>query len=131
FHPRHRHHRARHVLVAAANADDAVHALPHHSDLDRVGDDLARYQRIFHSFGAHADAVGHRRETEDLRLRAGCGQRRHRAVDQRLDPGIAGIHRAVAVGHADDRLVEIAIGETYGTEHRSVWRAGDSLRDDA
>ncbi len=58
-------------------------------------------------------------------------ERRHRAVDQRLDAGVARIHRAVAVGDADDRLVEIGIAETDGAQHRAVGRAGDALGDDA
>ena len=38
---RHRHHRAGHVLVAAADADDAVHALTVDRDFDRVGNHFA------------------------------------------------------------------------------------------
>ena len=58
-------------------------------------------------------------------------QRRHRAVDQRLDAGIAGIHRAVAVGHADDRLLEIAVAEADGAQHRAIRRACDALCDES
>ena len=56
---------------------------------------------------------------------------RHRAIDQRLDAGVARIHRAVAVGDADDRLLEIAVAEADGAQHRAVGRAGDALRDQA
>src|SRR6476620_11077908 len=42
---------------------------------------------------------------------APASERRHRAIDQRLDAGVARIHRAVAVGDADDRLLEVGIAE--------------------
>ena len=58
-------------------------------------------------------------------------ERGHRAVDQRLDAGVARIHRRVAVGHADDRLVEVAVAEADGAQHRAVGRAGDALRDES
>ena len=52
-----------------------------------------------------------------LRHRPLSDQRGHRAVDQRLDPRVARIHRAVTVGHADDRLLEIAVAEADGAQH--------------
>ena len=58
-------------------------------------------------------------------------QRVHRAVDERLDAGIARIHRRVPVGHADDRLLEIAVAEADGAQHRAVGRAGDAVGDQA
>ena len=45
-------------------------------------------------------------------------------------PALHGIHRAVAVGDADDRLVEIAVAESDGAQHRAIGRAGDALRDE-
>ena len=59
-----------------------------------------------------------------------ASQRRHRAVDQRLDAGVARIHGRMAVGDADDRLVEIAVAEADGAQHRAVGRAGDALGDE-
>src|SRR6185312_13452397 len=56
-HARHRHYAARHVLVAAADHQHAVHRLAVDAGLDRIGDHLARYQRVLHGLGAHADAV--------------------------------------------------------------------------
>ena len=59
----------------------------------------------------------------------GLAQRVHGAVDQRLDAGIAGIHVGMAVGHADDRLLEIAILEVDRAQHRAVGRAGHARGD--
>ena len=67
---------------------------------------------------------------EHLRHRARLLERGHRAVDERLDAGVARIHRAVAVGDADDRLLEIAVAETDGAQHGAVGRAGDALSDE-
>jgi Ca-activated chloride channel family protein len=50
-------------------------------------------------------------------------------AQQRLDACIAGVHRRVAIRHAHDRLVEIAVAEADGAQHRAVGRAGDALRD--
>ena len=130
-HARHRHRAGRHVLVAAADDEHAVHALAVHAGLDRVGDHLARDERVLHPLGAHADAVGDGRHAEHLRHRAGRLERGHRAVDQRLDAGVARVHRRVAVRHADDGLVEVAVGEADGAEHRAVGRPGDAVRDEA
>ena len=51
-----------------------------------------------------------------------------RAVDERLDAGVARVHGRVAVGDADDGLVEIAVAETDRAQHRAVGRARDALR---
>jgi hypothetical protein len=43
------HHAARHVLVAAADDEHAVHPLPADAGLDAVGDHLARHQAVLHA----------------------------------------------------------------------------------
>ena len=57
-----------------------------------------------------------------------CFERRHRAVDERLDAGVARVHGRVAVGDADDRLLEIAVAEADRAQHRAVGRARDAVR---
>jgi hypothetical protein len=129
-HSRERDGTRRHVLVAAADDEHAIHALAVHRRLDRVGDHFARHERVFHALGAHADPVGDGGHAEHLRHRAGFLQRQHRPVDQGLDARVAGIHSAVAVRNAYDRLVEVAVAETDGAQHRAIRRAGDALRDE-
>ena len=51
------HHAARHILVAAAHGNQAVHSLAEDHGFDGISDDLAAHQRRLHAFGAHADAV--------------------------------------------------------------------------
>ena len=57
--PAHGHQAAGHVLVAAGERDVGVVPLGAHHRLDRVGDQVARLQRVAHALGAHRDAVGH------------------------------------------------------------------------
>jgi hypothetical protein len=71
------HHAAGHVLVAAADGDEAVEILAGDDGLDGVGDDLAGDQGVLHALGAHGDAVGDGDGVEDDALAAG-------AVDARL-----------------------------------------------
>ena len=53
----HAHHAARHVFVATADHQHAVHPLTLHASLDAVTDDFATDQRILHAFGAHGHAI--------------------------------------------------------------------------
>ena len=64
-------------------------------------------------------------------IAAGLLERGHRRVGQRLQAGVAGRDRRVAVGDADHRLVEVAVLVADGAQHRAVGRARDALGDDA
>jgi hypothetical protein len=55
----------------------------------------------------------------------------NRTVDQRLDAGIAWIHRRMQIEHAYDRLVPVAIFEVDGTELSPSWRASVTIGDNA
>jgi hypothetical protein len=103
----HAHQAAGHVLVAAADHQHAVHPLALHAGLDAVGDHFAAHQRVLHAFGAHGHAVGDGRRAEDLRIAAGFLDAGDRRVGQLLQAAVAGRDGAVAVGHADHRLLEV------------------------
>src|SRR5206468_5383771 len=64
--PRHRHDATGHVLVAAAERQQAVVVHATGDDLDAVGDDLARHQAVAHALMAHHDPVAGGRRSEDL-----------------------------------------------------------------
>ena len=66
------HHRPRHRLVAADEADEAVEALAAPDELDRVRDHLPRDQRRPHPVGAHRQVVRDRDRVE-LERRPTCG----------------------------------------------------------
>ena len=52
-HANDRHDACRHIFVAAADGHKSVKALTTHDRLDRISDDLARDERVFHPLGAH------------------------------------------------------------------------------
>ncbi len=131
IHAQHRHHGARHVLVAAAHHQYTIHELRLHRRLDGIGDHLTGRQREFHALGAHGDAIGHGGEAEQLRHRARLPQGLLGARRQWSQPGIAGVHRGVTVGNPDDRLLEIRISEADRAQHGTIGRARDAMGDDA
>ena len=128
-HAGHRQHGAGHVLVAAAHRQQPVHALGVAGGLDRIGDHLAAHQGILHPLGAHRDAIAHGDRAEHLRHRTGQQGRLLGAAGQVVEPHVARGDGAVAVGNADDRLVEIVVAETHGPQHGAVWRPLDPLGD--
>ena len=84
--------RAGHILVAAADGEQAVHARGAANGLDRVGDDFARDQRILHALGAHGDAVADGDGAEDLRHGLGVAQgTRWRAAARSFRPALHGV----------------------------------------
>ena len=129
--PRDGDHRAGHVLVAAADGQQAVHARRAAHGFDGVGDHFARHQRILHALGAHGDAVADGDGAEDLRHGFGLAQRFRGARGQIVQAGVAGSDGAVAVGDADDGLVEIAVAESDRAQHGAVGSALDALGDEA
>ncbi len=127
--PRDGDHRAGHVFVAAADGQQAIHARRAANGFDGVGDDFARDQRILHSFGAHGDAVAHGDGAEDLRHGLRLAQGFHGRCGQIVQAGIAGGDGAVAVGDADDGLIEIGVAKAHRAKHRAVGSAFDALGD--
>ncbi len=116
--PPHRHHRARHVLVAAGDRDVGVVPLSAHHRLDRVGDEVARLERVAHALGAHRDAVG---DTDGVEAHSDHA----RGHDALFDPSselievhVAGIPLVPDRGDADLRLVHVVGRQAGGIEHR-------------
>ena len=126
---RHGDHRARHILVAAADGEHTVHALAVAYRLDRIGDHLARHQRIFHAFGAHRDAVRNRDRAEQLRHRAGLFQGSFSAQRQCPDAHVAGCDGAVGIRNTDDGLIEIPVAKAHRAQQGTVGRALHALGD--
>ena len=115
--PTHGHDAAGHVLVAAGQGDAGVVPLGTHHRFDRVGDQVARLQRIAHAGGAHRDAVGDADGVEP-----------HADQPGRLDPflhlgsqvaevHVAGVALVPHAGDADLRLVHVVVGHAGAVEH--------------
>ena len=122
-------HAARHVLVAAPNGDEAVKALAADDCLDRVGNDLARHQRVLHALGAHRNAVRDGDGVEDDRLAAVSVDAFGGIIGQFVDVHVAGRHHTPGRGDADLRFGEILVGETDGVQHGAAGGALHAVDD--
>ena len=118
------HHAARHVLVAAADDQHAVHPLPIHAGLNAVGNHLAGHQGVLHALRAHADAVGDGGRAKELRVGPGLPQGGHGRIGQWLKPTVAGGDGGVSVGHADHGFGEVFLLVAHGVVHGAVGCTG-------
>ena len=105
--PAKRHDDAGHVLVAAADADQAVEEIAARHQLDGVGDDFARNQRGFHALRAHRDAVGDGDGVELHRRAAGLANAFFESFGDFAQMHVAGADFGPGIGDADDGLVQI------------------------
>ena len=122
-------HAAGHIFVAAADHHHAVHARCAANRLDRISDHFARNEREFHPLGAHRNSVAHRDGAENLRHGLGIAENAHGALREIIQARVARRHGAVAIGNADDGLVEIVVAEANGAQHRAIRRALHSVGD--
>jgi hypothetical protein len=119
------------ILVASCDAEAAVHLMTAYADLVVARDSFPRRERETHSFGSHSDGVASGRAADRLWLCADGLKLSNCTVDQRLDAGIAWIHRRMQIEHAYDRLVPVAIFEVDGAELSPSWRASVTIGDNA
>ena len=125
----HRHHHARQRLVAAGEPDHAVVAVAAHGELDRIGDHLARDQRRLHALVAHGDAVGHGDGAELARRAAGGVDALLGGLRLAHQGDVAGRGLVPARHHADERPMDLLLGETHGVVVGAVRRARGALGD--
>ena len=120
---RERHHAAGNRLVAADEDDEAVEAVAARDQLDRVGDHLAADERRAHALGAHRDAVGDRDRVELHRRAAGGADAGLHVLGEVAQVVVARADLDPRVGDADERLLQIGVGEADGLQHRARRRA--------
>src|SRR5580658_7667252 len=126
--PRDRDHRAGHVLVAAADGEHAVHALRVAYGFNGVGDHFPRNQGIFHSFGAHGNAVAYGDGSENLRHGLLVSKDFRGAYGEVVQTGVTRGDVAIGVGNADDGFFKIAVAKADGPKHGAVWSTLDTVR---
>ena len=112
--PQRGHQHAGGDLVAVGDADQRVGAVRLDHVLDRVGDQVARRQRVEHPAVAHRDAVVDGDRVELAGDPAGRVDRLGHDPADRLQVGVAGDELGEAVGHRDDRLAEVLSGDAGG-----------------
>ena len=127
--PAERHQRPGHVLVAAGQHDAGVVPLGAHHGFDRVGDEVARLQRVAHAVGAHRDAVG---DADRVEPHADEPGRLHALLHFGREVQQVHVARVALEPHAGDadlRLLHVVFGHAGGVEHglRRALRFG--LRD--
>src|SRR5262249_4686755 len=120
---RHGHDAAGHVLVAAAEGDQAVVVHAPGDDLEAVGEDLTRDKAVAHALVAHHDAVGGGGRSEDLRHTAGGADALDALASEAVEVGVAGGDVAEQRGDADQRAGEVVVEEADGAEHGAVGSA--------
>jgi hypothetical protein len=106
-------------LVAVGDADDGVGAMGVDHVLHRVGDDLARGQRIEHAVVAHGDAVVDRDGVEFLGYAAVLFDLAGDQLAQVLQVHVAGHELGEGVGDGDDRLLEVFVLHAGGAPQRA------------
>ena len=120
IHPRHRHHTSRHVFVATTDRNDAIHSFAADNGFDRISNDLAAYQRVFHTFGSHRDTVRNRDRIEFNRFATGSVRAFHRLFRELVDVHVAWRDHAPSRSDTDDRLLKIFVFKTDRVKHRAA-----------
>ncbi len=103
------HQHARRDLVAVGDAHHRIGAVGVDHVLDRVGDQVARRQRVQHAAVAHGDAVIDRDGVEFFRNATGFFDLARYQLAQVLQVHMAGHELGEGVDDRDDRLVEVAV----------------------
>ena len=130
IHPGHRHDTSRHVFIASADRHKSIEALTPNNRLDRVGDDLPRDERVFHSGSAHRDAVRDRDGIEDRSLAASCIHTQRGFAGELVDVHIARRDHAPGRGNADLGFCKIALLVSDRIEHRAARRTAETIKHD-
>ena len=123
------HQHAGNDLVAVGNADDRIEAVGLENGFDRVGDDFAAGQGIFHPGMPHGDAVA---DTDGVELEGHAARFADGFLDDLahlIEVGMTGNDLGVGVADRDEGLVEIFGFQSGGAEEAAVWRALPSLFD--
>ena len=124
-HPGDRHHAPGHVLVAAPDRDDAVHALASDYGLDGVGDHFPAHKGVFHPFRSHGDPVGNGDRVELDSFSPSRIGSLDRLLGETIDVHVAGRDHAPGRGDPDDGFLEVFVREADRVQHRP---AGGTVR---
>ena len=117
------HHAAGHILVAAGDGDETVHALAEGDQLDGVGDDLAADQRSLHALGAHGYAVADGDGAELEGHAVGGADAFLCALGEAAEVDVAGGDVAGQVGDGDEGFFHVVVGDAHGHQHGAGGRA--------
>ena len=125
--PAQRHDDAGHVLVAAADAHQAVEEIAARDQFDGVGDHFARHQRGLHALRAHGDAVGDGDGVELHGRAAGFANAFLQRFGDFAQVHVAGADLGPRIRDPDDGLVQIFFGESGPAQIRARRRAAGAF----
>ena len=118
--PRRGHEHAGDDLVAVGDQDQAIEGVGHGHRFDRVGDQFAGAQRVFHPFVAHADPVADT-DGEELEGRAaGHPYTRLDGVGDLMEVQVAGDQFVCRIGDADHRPFDFPVRQPQRFEQGAV-----------
>ncbi len=115
--PAHGNQAAGHVLVATGERNVGVVPLGFHDRFDRVGDQVARLERIAHARGAHRDAVADADGVEAHADHAGGDDPFLHPLGEGVEVHVAGVAFVPDAGDADLRLLHVFVGHAGAIEH--------------
>ena len=116
-------------FVAGDQGHHAVEHVAAHQQLDGIGDHLAADERGLHALSAHGDAVA---DGDGIELHGSAAGRAYALLHldgQLPQVVIAGHGLDPGIGHADDGLGEVLVGEADGFQHGAGWGAVAALGD--
>ena len=117
--PAQRHDDSRHILVAAADAHQAVEEIAARHQLNRVCDHFAADQRGFHALRAHRDAVVDGDGVELHRRAAGLANAFLERLGDLAQMHIAGADLRPGVGNPNNGLVQFFLAEADPAQIRA------------
>lgn len=126
----HGHDDTGHILVATRERDVGVVPLAAHDGLDRVGDDVARLQRVAHTGGTVGHAVTDTNGVELHTLESSSLNTLVNLVTEVHQVHVAGVTRVPDRRNTDLGLVHILVGEASGVQHGLRGTVGLGLSDD-
>lgn len=113
----HGHDDTRHVLVATRDGNVRIVPLSTHDRLNRVGNQVARLQRVAHTLGAHADTIT---DTNGVELHAVKASTLHTLLDLVVElhqVHVARVSRVPDAADADLGLVQIGVLHASRVQH--------------
>ena len=123
------HQHAGHDLVAVRDEHQTVQLVRLRQRLYAVRDQLTACQRIFHADVTHGDAVAYADGRNEHRRTACHANTCLNRIRDLIEVDMARDDLGICRNHTDDRLPDLLIGHTAGTQQRTVRHALGSCGD--
>ena len=128
---RHRHDTGWHVLVAAADCNDAIESLGSSHCLDRISNDFPGDQGVAHAGRAHRNAVRHGNRIEYDTLATRLVRALARLFGKLMNVHVARGDHAPGRGNTNLRPGEVFFFESNRSQHCAAWRLLNTIDNDA